>query len=240
MEYVEGRSLKDRLEQGPLSPGEALPIAIEVAEALEAAHGKGIVHRDIKPGNIMRTRTGRDKVMDFGLAKQVAAAGGPASAAETVDGGTSPARHPNGRQVFFPGMPGPDGRRHMMTVSFEPGAQRQIVRPVAPSEFNPNELAIACDFSARCQDVAPDGRRFYAVRRTIPPRPPAVTEISLVQNWFEELKARVPAARSSFASFVGASPRRPIQPPSRHEPARMSPPTPSRPMPAREDVLSSR
>jgi serine/threonine protein kinase len=79
MEYVEGQSLKDRLEQGALSPGEALPIAIEVAEALETAHSKGIVHRDIKPGNIMLTRTGHAKVMDFGLAKQVASAGGRAA-----------------------------------------------------------------------------------------------------------------------------------------------------------------
>src|SRR5512137_1718573 len=47
MEYVDGQSLKDRLEKGPLSPDEALRIAIEVAEGLEAAHGKGIVHRDI-------------------------------------------------------------------------------------------------------------------------------------------------------------------------------------------------
>jgi serine/threonine-protein kinase len=84
MEYVEGQSLKDRLEQGALSPGEALTIAIEVAEALEAAHTKGIVHRDIKPGNIMLTPAGHAEVMDFGLAKQVASAGGLESAADTV------------------------------------------------------------------------------------------------------------------------------------------------------------
>jgi len=84
MEYVEGQSLKDRLEQGALTPSEALPIAIEVAEALEAAHGKGIVHRDIKPGNIMLTPAGHAKVMDFGLAKPMAPAGGTETAAETV------------------------------------------------------------------------------------------------------------------------------------------------------------
>jgi TolB-like protein/tRNA A-37 threonylcarbamoyl transferase component Bud32 len=84
MEYVEGQSLKDRLETGPLPPADALPIAIEVAEALEAAHGRGIVHRDIKPGNIMLTPAGHAKVMDFGLAKQVAAAGALESAADTV------------------------------------------------------------------------------------------------------------------------------------------------------------
>ena len=89
MEYVEGRSLKDRLDQGPLPPEEALPIAIEVVEALEAAHGKGIIHRDIKPANIMLTPTGHAKVMDFGLAKQLVPSGGIESAAETITALTS-------------------------------------------------------------------------------------------------------------------------------------------------------
>jgi TolB-like protein/Tfp pilus assembly protein PilF/predicted Ser/Thr protein kinase len=89
MEYVEGRSLKDRLVEGPLSPKDALPIAIEVAEALEAAHRKGIIHRDIKPGNIMLTQTGHAKVMDFGLAKQLIPSGGIDSAEETVTALTS-------------------------------------------------------------------------------------------------------------------------------------------------------
>ena len=61
MEYVDGQLVKDRLEKGPLSSGAALPIAIEVAEALEAAHGKGIIHRDIKPANIMLTQPGHAK-----------------------------------------------------------------------------------------------------------------------------------------------------------------------------------
>jgi eukaryotic-like serine/threonine-protein kinase len=89
MEYVEGQSVKDRLETGPLSPGDALPIAIEVAEALDAAHGKGIVHRDIKPANIMLTQPGHAKVMDFGLAKQLIQPGGMETAAETVTALTS-------------------------------------------------------------------------------------------------------------------------------------------------------
>ena len=71
MEYVEGKALRAKIGQGPLPLGETLQVGIEVAEALEAAHGKGIIHRDIKPENIMQTRTGHAKVMDFGLAKHV-------------------------------------------------------------------------------------------------------------------------------------------------------------------------
>jgi len=69
MEYVEGQSLKGKIRKGPLDQAEALDIAIQVAEGLEEAHKKGIVHRDIKPGNIVVTEEGAAKVMDFGLAK---------------------------------------------------------------------------------------------------------------------------------------------------------------------------
>jgi serine/threonine protein kinase/dienelactone hydrolase len=69
MEYVKGQSLKERINQGPLDTEEALKIAIQVAEGLEEAHKKGIVHRDIKSANIMITEKGQAKVMDFGLAK---------------------------------------------------------------------------------------------------------------------------------------------------------------------------
>ena len=69
MEYVEGRTLRDRLKEGPLPLPEALRVAEEIAGALAEAHERGIVHRDIKPSNIMQTLGGHAKVMDFGLAK---------------------------------------------------------------------------------------------------------------------------------------------------------------------------
>lgn len=69
MELVEGPTLADRIAQGPLPLDEALPVACQIAEALEAAHEAGIIHRDLKPANIKLRPDGTVKVLDFGLAK---------------------------------------------------------------------------------------------------------------------------------------------------------------------------
>src|SRR5262245_57058977 len=71
MELVEGQSLGDRLKVEPMSAREAVKVAHEIAVALEAAHEKGVLHRDLKPGNIRLTPDGRVKILDFGLAKAV-------------------------------------------------------------------------------------------------------------------------------------------------------------------------
>ncbi|MBM3792159.1 MAG: serine/threonine-protein kinase, partial [Acidobacteria bacterium] len=84
MEHIEGRTLKQKLAKGRLEIKEALRIAMEIAEALEAAHDRGIVHRDLKPSNIMITPQGHVKVMDFGLAKRLPQADQSASLEETV------------------------------------------------------------------------------------------------------------------------------------------------------------
>ena len=71
MEFVDGRLLKDIVAEGPLDPAEAARITEQVLTALEYSHRAGVVHRDIKPGNIMITSTGQVKVMDFGIARAI-------------------------------------------------------------------------------------------------------------------------------------------------------------------------
>ena len=69
LELVEGPTLAGRIKQGPIPVDEALPIAKQIAEALEAAHEQGVTHRDLKPANIKVKADGTVKVLDFGLAK---------------------------------------------------------------------------------------------------------------------------------------------------------------------------
>jgi serine/threonine-protein kinase len=90
MELVEGEDLAERLARGAIPIDEALPIALQIAEALEAAHEQGIIHRDLKPANIKVKPDGIVKVLDFGLAKALEPAGisGDVTASPTI---TSPA-----------------------------------------------------------------------------------------------------------------------------------------------------
>ena len=76
MELVEGEDLPTIISRGPMPLADALPIAKQIADALEAAHEQGIVHRDLKPANIKVTADGTVKVLDFGLAKALGPDGG--------------------------------------------------------------------------------------------------------------------------------------------------------------------
>lgn len=84
MEYLEGQTLNDRLAQGAAPLKQAMQWAAEISEALTVAHEKGIIHRDLKPANIMLLQTGHAKVMDFGLAKQMAMSPDSGDMAQTL------------------------------------------------------------------------------------------------------------------------------------------------------------
>ncbi len=101
MEFIEGGTLDARIQRGPIGTEEIVTIGIQVADALDTAHGKGIIHRDIKPSNIGLTERGQVKVLDFGLAKRL-------SQPETVSDASTHLQTQSGQVLGTPNYMSPE------------------------------------------------------------------------------------------------------------------------------------
>lgn len=111
MEFLRGRSLQQRINEGPIPPLEAISIGAGIASGLAAAHREGLIHRDLKPDNVLLTHQGMPKITDFGLAKRLAT--GTASASQVLAG----TPHFMAPELFHGGAPGPASDVYALGVS---------------------------------------------------------------------------------------------------------------------------
>ena len=129
MAFIEGRTVKDKIAERPLKLEEALDITIQTAQGLQAAHEKGIVHRDIKGANLMVTPQGQVKVMDFGLAQL--AERSQLTKTATILASWSP----NGRWIAFDAVL--DGNADIYVISADGGLHRRLTTE-GSQEINPS------------------------------------------------------------------------------------------------------
>ncbi len=186
MEFVPGVSLADRLAQGPLPEKEIVKLATQVSMALGEAHEQGVIHRDLKPGNIMVTPKGQVKVLDFGLAKlvrpelEISGESTSDASEHNVAGGTLPYMSPEQLSgeptdartdiysfgaVLYEMMTGQRPFRETLAAKMIDAILHQA--PVPPRALNPRISAELERIAMKCLEKAPENRYQSAVDLTV-------------------------------------------------------------------------
>ncbi len=202
MQCLEGETLKHHIGAGPLPTEKVLGLSLQVAEALAAAHAKGIVHRDIKPANVFVTQQGQAKVLDFGLAKLLPRSDDVTASATLTEAGAAPGTLPYMAPEQLRGQP-VDARTDIYALGcllYEMAAGLRPFRaelatelssdilnktPVSPLRLNPDVPAKLEDIILKClekdpenryqsaKEIAVDLRRMAAPTAAIAPRHPS-------------------------------------------------------------------
>ena len=171
---MEGPTLADRIALGPIPIDEALPIAKQIAEALEAAHEAGVIHRDLKPANIKVRDDGTVKVLDFGLAKALEGdTGGDPSESPTLTAAAIQMGVIIGTAAYM----SPEQARGRQGETFVAGVPEVLLD-------GPYATTQDANFG-----VFPDGDHLLMVEVDPDAEP---SRFRVVHNWDQELKARVP------------------------------------------------